>query len=676
MKAIVLDSPRRYPLERETAGLYMAIGDVADDSVLEAELFELPTLPEIPGIAVGKLSDNSSNDTGLLLEKNSSHRQLTIPTAMTVAISIVFLMLAMTIGDAVIQNSSEDDFSGDWWNTPLNLRYKMDLPMDTLRAQLPVNGTYEALPYTEHFITVDLPASEQDVGFPEAPVMHVSLWLPDVPDGTVVPVILTIHPYYDFGGEGMPGVGDDSSPTTVPDGGVGKWVYDTFVPHGYALAQASTFGTGQSTHCQDVKGLGEQTGIQAVVEWLGIQEWSNGNVGLMGKSYAGTTNWEAAQQPSEHLKTIVPISGSIGVQEMFYRNGSSEARAMGYDIAYQGATSDPTTDDMRICSDDLIGPLNPLSTWGFAEFGGAEWNDYWDERRHLPDVLENYRGSVYLVWGMQDWNVDPYHAYPTYQKLRDAGINARAISGQWGHNYPDQPDRHGDLGSGYGAEAYPNMSRMDWAVELYAWFNYYLKDIGQEPKPMVQMQTNDGRWHVEDTWPPQDLEWQQITLDNAQSQGNRVSTTSSASFTIAAFDNEIHISGLPTLHLGVRAGTCNGGQVFATMYDDTSNLRLGHATMDLRYRDGGYDAKPVIPLAEYQMKMEFNPMDVIVPAGHEIRVELTESGEDYLPSPCAVIGINVNLDDTSTFNLPLIDREEGHENWFEAPHWWDQQPIP
>ena len=69
-------------------------------------------------------------------------------------------------------------------------------------------------------------------------------------------------------------------------------------------------------------------------------------------------------------------------------------------------------------------------------------------------------------------------------------------------------------------------------------------------------------------------------------------------------------------------------------------------------------------------------MDVIVPEGHGIRVELTESGEDYLPSSCAAIGIIVNLDDSSTFSLPLIDREEGHENWFEAPHWWDQQPIP
>ena len=194
-----------------------------------------------------------------------------------------------------------------------------DRPMDTLRAQLPVNGTYQALPYEEHFVEVDLPASEQDAGFPGPALMHVALWLPDVPDGTKIPVIMTIHPYYDFGGEGV--AGDDSAPNTVPDGGVGKWVYDTFVPHGYALAQASTFGTGQSTHCQDVKGLGEQTGIQAVVDWLGEQEWSNGNVGLMGKSYAGTTNWEAAQQPSPYLKTIVPISGSIGVQEMFYRNG-------------------------------------------------------------------------------------------------------------------------------------------------------------------------------------------------------------------------------------------------------------------------------------------------------------------------------------------------------------------
>ena len=70
-----------------------------------------------------------------------------------------------------------------------------------------------------------------------------------------------------------------------------------------------------------------------------------------------------------------------------------------YDALYEGATTDATSDDLRMCTDDVIGPLNPLTTWAGAEFGGAEWNDYWDERRHLPDVLANYEGSVYLSGG-------------------------------------------------------------------------------------------------------------------------------------------------------------------------------------------------------------------------------------------------------------------------------------
>ncbi|MGB1624339.1 MAG: CocE/NonD family hydrolase, partial [Candidatus Poseidoniaceae archaeon] len=324
------------------------------DEVLEAEL--LPDVVPIP----------FEYKEGL----NQSRRrmQLGMGVGAVFALFVLGLLISTTVQT---YNEVRAEEEVPWWATPLSERAGMDLPMDTLRAQLPVNGTYDVLPYTEHFVEVDLPASEDDLGTPGPDLMHVALWLPDVPEGTTVPVIMTIHPYYDFGGEGI--VGDDSAPNTVPDGGVGKWVYDTFVPHGYALAQASTFGTGQSTHCQDVKGLGEQIGIQAVVQWLGEQNWSNGNVGLMGKSYAGTTNWEAAQNPSEHLKTIVPISGSIGVQEMFYRNGSSESRAMLYDALYEGATADATDDDMRMCQDDAIGPLNPLTTWAGADFGGAEW---------------------------------------------------------------------------------------------------------------------------------------------------------------------------------------------------------------------------------------------------------------------------------------------------------------
>ena len=599
---------------------------------------------------------------------------LNLTLAGSFSIAVVFLFLAMGFGE-VLSDSKDKSQSYEWWETPLQERHKMDLNLTEDRSVLPQNGDYEVLAYTEHFVSVDLPASVEDVGFPEEDVMHVALWLPDVPEGTKVPVIMTIHPYYDFGGEGMPGVGEDSSPNTVPDGGVGAWIYDQFISHGYALAQASTFGTGKSTHCQDVKGLGEQTGIQAVVHWLGEQDWSNGNVGLMGKSYAGTTNWEAAQNPSEHLKTIVPISGSIGVQEMFYRNGSSEARAMGYDAAYQAATSDMTTDELRMCSDDLVGPMNPWLTWAGDEYGGSQWNDYWDERRHLPDVLENYRGSVYLVWGLQDWNVDPYHAFPTYQMMKDAGIHARVIAGQWAHNYPDQPDRHGELGTGYGGEAYPSMSRMDWAIELYNWFEYFLKGNGEMPAAHAQMQTNDGKWHVEETWPPEDVEWREYDVGTWESSGSfTVSATSSALTLTSAFpmEEDIHIQGMPTFHVKVVTGLCNGGQLFVTLRDSTANLRLGHATMDVRYRDGGHDSKITAPLSEYTMLMEFNPMDVRVPAGNNLQLVITETGEDYLPSPCAAIGMNV-VGSTSIFSLPLTERGENAKEWFDVPPWWESQ---
>ena len=581
-------------------------------------------------------------------------------------VAIVLMLIMSTLWTAAGPSiaGGEDD---DWWNTPVNERHKMDLNMTGLRSQLPEVGPYTWSGPTEHFVEVDLPPSEQDVGYPGPALMHIALWMPDVEPGTKVPVIATIHPYYDFGGEGV--AGDDSNPNTIPDAGVGAWVLDQFVPHGYALAQVSTFGTGKSTHCQDVKGLGEQIGIQAAVHWLGEQNWSNGNVGLMGKSYAGTTNWEAAQNPSPHLKTIVPISGSIGVQQMFYRNGSSEARAMLYDVLYEGATADATEDDMRMCSDDAIGPVSPFTTWLGAGFGGDEWNDYWDERYHLQDVLDNYNGSVYIVWGMQDWNVDPYHAFPTHELLRQQGINVRTIAGQWAHNYPDQPDRHSEVTSGYGAEAYPNMTRFDWAVELFPWFEFYLKGIGDEPESYVQMQRNDGRWHIEETWPPEDASILQVPGDGGN---QRVSSISGGfEITLEISDAPIHISGLPTLHTDVSTGLCNGGQLFVTMKDGESGLRLGHATMDVRYRDGGYESKPTASLSSYRMLMEFNPMDVIVPSGI-LTLQFSESGEDYIPSPCAVNGLLVNSFD---LGLPLIDRWGEHEAWFDVPPWWEVQEM-
>ena len=49
-----------------------------------------------------------------------SRRELNISMVSTIAVSIVFLLMAMSFGKAVIHGSnSRDSFSGDWWDTPL-----------------------------------------------------------------------------------------------------------------------------------------------------------------------------------------------------------------------------------------------------------------------------------------------------------------------------------------------------------------------------------------------------------------------------------------------------------------------------------------------------------------------------------------------------------------------------
>jgi hypothetical protein len=42
------------------------------------------------------------------------------------------------------------------------------------------------------------------------------------------------------------------------------------------------------------------------IEWIGTQEWCDGSVGMVGASYVGNVQWQAAAGSSPYLKAIVP----------------------------------------------------------------------------------------------------------------------------------------------------------------------------------------------------------------------------------------------------------------------------------------------------------------------------------------------------------------------------------
>ena len=119
--------------------------------------------------------------------------RLNLALGATIGVVVLFMILASVWGSGAVQNADDENYS--WWDVPLHDRHKMELDFTGLRSQLPVNGSYNWSGPTEHFVEVDLPASEQDAGYPEPALMHVALWLPDVPEGQKIPVIATIHPY-------------------------------------------------------------------------------------------------------------------------------------------------------------------------------------------------------------------------------------------------------------------------------------------------------------------------------------------------------------------------------------------------------------------------------------------------------------------------------------------------
>ena len=543
-------------------------------------------------------------------------------------------------------------------------RHTLDWQTNNTFSFLLEPGPHEALDVQEAFIEVDT-SEVWDVG-PAVSTVHLSYWLPsNTLEGEAVPGIAVMSPYFSYG---QPG--DESTPTNVVGAGRGEFIFHNFVPHGYAFAQVSVFGTELSTGCFDYRGLGEGLGIHHAVEWLGSQEWSNGNVGMYGKSYEGATQWEAAAMGSEHLRTIVPISGTTALHPLLYKNGSAEARSQVMHMNYFSSTVDYDEDDLdNVCPDIAEGLFAGPVTYIGGEMDPYMQN-YYDDRSHIDKAFGNWNGSVYWIQGMQDWNVDPHQVFggPAgvnwYQHYVDAGFDVRGMIGQWGHHYPDQVSSHDGVSSGNGLEARHNMTRWDWAQDLFEWFEYYLKGKGPKPDLTAQIQRSDGEWRIEETWPPTDVQWLDVPMGECTNMGNNwvggapvIGGISEVVVECPPFDEDVHIAGLVRLHL-LASAVFDGGQVFVEMQDSATGTRIGHATMDIRYHEGGNEPTGVMPGETVTMMMEFQGIDHLLLSGSGIKLVMTTTGKDYLAPACgAACPVHVHITDDSVLSLPLIDRD-------------------
>jgi len=582
------------------------------------------------------------------------------------AIVLILVLISPTLSGClgpVSENGSVQQY--EHWLPAVEERSGMEYRNDDVFSRVSINGTFDTGEVQSIFVPVpSISASDGGAGFTGGAEVHLGLWLPqkegcdltlsEVLEECKVPVIAEIGPYYD----------DGDVDALTPANRLGRFLIENYVQHGYGVAQVSVFGTGQSNHCMDLMGHDEQAGIKAAVDWLGSQPWSNGKVGAIGKSYDGSTPWNAAASGSDYLATIVPMSGLIGVHDLMWRNGSMEARgAIMHNGVYGSFGLDGDSGDIENACEGYVegyyaGPAAYLTGDNLAWTG----SDYWEERHFLSRALEIYNGSIYIIHGLQDWNVDPHMAFPAHQMSIDAGFDVKGLYGQWAHDYPDRDGDagHASLSSGRGGEAYPYTLRWDWADDMLEWFDFYLMNKGPKPRLVAEVQDNMGGWRVEETYPPPQLDTISLTMDECQIVGGSDTITSSSSLRVQCpeFDSQTRIVGTPTIHLEATISQFStSGHLFVEMVQASTEMHLGHAVMDLRFHEGGKQGSTLLPGSTVIAKMEFFGMDVVVPEGDAIQLIISQTGEDYVPSPVSTSPVTLSMGSESVLNLPSVNRQ-------------------
>ena len=277
--------------------------------------------------------------------------------------------------------------------------------------------------------------------------VQIDNWVyrPDAPGR--FPVVIESRPYF----------GNADPPAAAEGQKFSKWLIHELVPRGYVVVLHSVRGTGDSGGCYGQGGVVEQKDEAATVEAFAKEPYSTGKVGMIGKSYGGTTPWEAAVQQPPHLVTIVPVSGItewylyVASHGVWYDSGTLFNAEYPLSISYH---AEPTGADPN----DPTGWLPPASQLAHypekacqdllmdeaATATGAATADedaFWLERDYQTPAqiakINQANVSVYVVHGLQDWNVKPDNVVDIYNKLT---VPKHMQLGQWDHQYPLRDD--------------------------------------------------------------------------------------------------------------------------------------------------------------------------------------------------------------------------------------------
>ena len=462
--------------------------------------------------------------------------------------------------------------------------------------------------------------------------LHADVMLPaSSKKGQKHPVILSIGPYFGSGSQGTVWDPQEAGPSARFDDLIEQ---GQIFEKGYALVYVDSRGYGSSGGCNDLGGPGEQMDTKAAVEWAAKQPWSNGKVGMWGKSYDAWTQVMALSQQPKGLAATVIQSPLIDGYRLAFENGVHWAATWyatpglyaNYDLtppSLQDATPDEfanstagTATNPDCYAMNLTQTTNPDRT-----------TPYWKER----DIVAAAGASkVPSLWsfGFNDVNTKPTNIFDVYSKLKGP---KRAWFGQWDHVRGNEDQLIGREGF------------MDEAMN---WFDHYLKGKPLKKLPKHEIQDGDGQWRTEASYPPADAVGRTMPIkpgSYVDERGNSANAPTNGFWTVSQpTPHDVRLAGLTKMTVEATTSTPLGGNLVGLLYDVAPD---GSARLVTR---GAYK----LP-ASGTTTFEMWPADWKLPKGHRLALQL--SAEDSVVYQPTYTGSTVTITKGSV-TLPLLTK--------------------
>lgn len=237
-----------------------------------------------------------------------------------------------------------------------------------------------------------------------------------------------------------------------------------FTQYGYVCLRVDMRGSGDSEgQMHDMYTEDEQSDTRYLINWIAIQNWCNGRVGMFGTSWGGTASLQAAVDAPAPLKAVIANCATIDrfEDDIHWMGGTLLSDSFEWGTTLPVILSSPPDVStvgkqwQQQWHDRLNNLAFPLNQWIMNNIRG----DYWRNGSIAFDT-KNLSCPVLSIGGWSDRYSN------SVMKLSELRPDiCWGIVGPWGHHYPDQ------------GEPGPAIGFQQLALK---WWNHWLRDQNDE----------------------------------------------------------------------------------------------------------------------------------------------------------------------------------------------------